>query len=121
MSRQTVIPQLRLTDAARSHSFHVDQPGFTVDWTHQFEPGLPLFMQITRQGQKIFLSGHSGDFHPGGAISCWVPDADATYATLLADGVLPVSPIEEMPWGVRVFVLVAPDHNKLRFGTELPN
>ena len=121
MSRQTVIPQLRMTDAARSHSFYVDQLGFTVDWTHQFEPGLPLFMQITRQGQTIFLSGHAGDCQPGGAVYFWVPDADATYAAFVTHGVLPVKPIENMPWGVREFLLVDPDHNMLRFGTELPN
>ena len=116
---QTVIPQLRMTQADRSLAFYVGQLGFAVDWQHQFEPGFPLFVQLTREGQTIFLSGHAGDCQPGGAVYFWVPDADATYAAFTARGVTPVKPIEDMPWGVREFVLVDPDHNQLRFGTKL--
>ncbi len=121
MSPQSVVPQLRMTDAARAQAFYIDRLGFTVDWTHQFEPGFPLFMQLTREGQTIFLSGHAGDCQPGGAVYFWVPDADAAYTAFIANGVQPVKPIEDMPWGVREFLLVDPDHNKLRFGTELPD
>jgi catechol 2,3-dioxygenase-like lactoylglutathione lyase family enzyme len=121
MSTQTVIPQLRMTDAARTQAFYIDQLGFSIDWQHQFESGLPLFLQITREGQTIFLSGHAGDCEPGGAVYFWVPDADAVYAAFMAKGVKPAKPIADMPWGVREFLLVDPDHNKLRFGTRLPD
>lgn len=120
MSTQTVIPQLRMTDAARTQAFYIGQLGFSIDWQHQFEPGLPLFLQVTREGQTLFLSGHAGDCAPGGAVYFWVPDADACYAAFIAKGVTPLKPIEDMPWGVREFLLVDPDHNKLRFGTKLP-
>ena len=118
MNTQTVIPQLRMTDAVRSQAFYVEQLGFSIDWQHQFEPGLPLFLQLTREGQTIFLSGHAGDCAPGGAVYFWVPDADAVYAAVIAAGVTPAKPIADMPWGVREFQLVDPDHNKLRFGTK---
>ncbi len=121
MSPQSVVPQLRMTDAARSIAFYVGQLGFVIDWQHQFEPGLPLFLQLTREGQTIFLSGHAGDCEPGGAVYFWVLDADALHARFVARGVQPLKPIETMPWGVREFLLVDPDHNKLRFGTELPD
>ena len=121
MSTQTVIPQLRMTDAARTQAFYVDQLGFSIDWQHQFEPGLPLFLQLTREGQTLFLTGHAGDCEPGGAVYFWVPDADATYATFIAKGVKPAKPIHDTDYGVREFLLVDPDHNKLRFGTELPD
>ncbi len=121
MNTQTVVPQLRMTQTDRSLAFYVGQLGFTIDWEHQFEPGLPLFVQLTREGQTIFLSGHAGDGQPGGAVYFWVPDADATYAAFVAKGVQPAKPIEDMPWGVREFLLVDPDHNQLRFGTELPD
>ena len=48
---QTVIPQLRVTDARASLSFYVDGLGFSVDWEHQFEPGFPLFLQLTREAR----------------------------------------------------------------------
>ena len=63
---QTVIPQLRMTDAERSLRFYTEGLGFAEDWRHQFEPGLPLFVQLTRAGQTIFLSGHAGDGNVGG-------------------------------------------------------
>ncbi len=44
MQKQTVIPQLRITNASRSLEFYVNGLGFTVDWEHQFEPGFPLFV-----------------------------------------------------------------------------
>ena len=116
---QTVIPQLRMTQADRSLAFYVGQLGFGIDWQHQFEPGLPLFVQLTREGQTIFLSGHAGDCQPGGAVYFWVPDADATYAAFTAQGVQPAKSIEDTPWNTREFTLADPDHNLLRFGTKL--
>jgi catechol 2,3-dioxygenase-like lactoylglutathione lyase family enzyme len=116
---QTVIPQLRMTDAKRSQAFYLDQLGFTVDWQHQFEPGLPLFLQITREGQTIFLTGHAGDCKVGGAVYFWVPDADACYAAFTAQGVKPVKPIADTDYGVREFLIADPDGNTLRFGTRL--
>lgn len=118
---QTVVPQLRMTESGRSLAFYLNQLGFKTDWQHQFEDGLPLFVQLTRDDQTIFLSGHGGDCQPGGAVYFWVPDVDAVYAEFLSRGVLPLKPIEDMPWGVREFLLVDPDHNKLRFGTRLPD
>lgn len=119
MNPQTVIPQLRMTDAQRSLAFYVDQLGFVVDWQHQFEPGLPLFVQLSRKGQTIFLSGHAGDCAPGGAVYFWVLDADADYEAFTARGVTPLKPIANTDYGVREFLLADPDHNKLRFGTQL--
>ncbi len=55
---QTVIPQLRMTDADRSLAFYA-APGFTVDREHRFEADLPLFARLTRDGQTIFPSGHA--------------------------------------------------------------
>lgn len=46
--QQTVIPQLRINSAVHSLKFYVEGLGFAVDWEHQFEPGYPLFIQVTR-------------------------------------------------------------------------
>ena len=55
---QTVTPQFRMTDARRSLPFYVDGLGFKIDWEHRFEPNMPLFAQLTRDGQSIFI--HAG-------------------------------------------------------------
>ncbi len=62
---QTVIPQLRITSASISLPFYVDGLGFALDWKCQFEPGFPVFAQITRAGQTLFLSEHTGDCQVG--------------------------------------------------------
>lgn len=121
MSRtQTVIPQLRMTDAERSLRFYVDGLGFAEDWRHQFEPGLPLFLQLTREGQTIYLSGHAGDGEVGGAVFFIVADVDAVYAALPDWLALHASPPADMPWGTREMTLTDPDGNRLRFATYPP-
>jgi catechol 2,3-dioxygenase-like lactoylglutathione lyase family enzyme len=115
---QTVLPQLRITNADRSLRFYVDGLGFAIDWQHQFEPGFPFFFQLTRQGQSIFLTEHAGDCQVGGAVYFIVPDADACWAAMALRGVVPTNPLATMPWGTREFVVTDPDGNRLRFASE---
>lgn len=119
MGTQTVIPQLRITNARRSLAFYVDGLGFTVDWTHQFEPGFPLFMQLTRAGQTIFLTEHTGDCEVGGAVYFVVPDVDQCFTEFGTRGVVPMQPPADTPWGTREMLLRDPDGNRLRFACEL--
>ncbi|OYT87705.1 MAG: glyoxalase [Burkholderiales bacterium PBB6] len=116
---QTVIPQLRITNAARSLSFYVDRLGFKIDWEHRFEPGFPLFVQLTRQGQTIFLTEHTGDCQVGGAVYFVVPDAAHCLAEFEQQGVVPTNQLASTPWGTREFLLTDPDGNRLRFASEL--
>ena len=111
---QTVIPQLRMTDATRSLAFYTAL-GFTVDWEHRFEAGLPLFAQLTRDGQTLFLSGHAGDCEVGGAVYFKVADVDACGRAFAATGVAILQPPHDTDWGTREMLLVDPDHNRLRF------
>jgi len=43
-----VIPTLRMFDIAKAREFYLDYLGFQVDFEHRFEPGLPLFLGISR-------------------------------------------------------------------------
>jgi len=112
---QTVIPQFRITDAPRSVAFYVDGLGFAVDWVHQPELALPVFMQLTRVGQTLFLTAYAGDCQPGGAACFVVPDVDAAYREIVARGHVAVAPPVNTPWGRREMVITDPDGNRLRF------
>jgi catechol 2,3-dioxygenase-like lactoylglutathione lyase family enzyme len=115
---QSVIPQLRAASMALSLPFYRDGMGFAVDWQHQFEPGFPLFLQLTREGQTIFLTEHAGDCQPGGAIYFKVPDVDALAGDFSARGIVTVAGPADTEWGTREMSLVDPDGNRLRFATH---
>ena len=118
MQQQTVIPQLRITNASRSLAFYVDGLGFAVDWKHQFEPGDPLFFQLTRAGQTIFITEHSGDCDVGGAVYFLVPNVDDCHAAFVARGLI-IEPPADMPWRNCEMLLTDPDGNRLRFASPL--
>lgn len=115
---QTVIPLLRITDATRSLAFYEQGLGFVVDWKHQFEPGFPLFMQITRQSQTIFLTEHTGDCKTGGAVYFVVPDARSCYDEFVANAIKATELPHDTPWGACEFLLTDPDGNRLTFASR---
>ena len=55
-----------------SKQFYVDGLGFQVDWEHRFEPGFPVFAQVSRDGLAFFLTEHTGDCPVGGLIHLYV-------------------------------------------------
>jgi catechol 2,3-dioxygenase-like lactoylglutathione lyase family enzyme len=118
MQPQSVIPQLRITNAAKSLAFYVDGLGFAIDWKHQFEPGYPLFFQISRAGQTIYLSQHAGDCEVGGAVYFLVPNVDACFSEFVGQKVEFSKLPENTPWGTREMLLKDPDGNRLRFASE---
>jgi len=116
---QQVVPALRITDCARSKAFYVDGLGFHIEWEHRFEPHLPVFMRVSRDGLAFYLTEHEGDCQVGGLVHLYVPDVDAWYAECLRKGV----PVKEAPneslEGLRDMTVVDPDGNQLRIGTRL--
>jgi catechol 2,3-dioxygenase-like lactoylglutathione lyase family enzyme len=115
---QQVVPTFRITDYARSKAFYTDGLGFAVDWEHRFEPGFPVFMQVTREGMALYLSEHEGDCQVGGLVHLYVPDVDAWYEDLRDRDVLVDAPSEDLP-GLRGIEVVDPDGNQLRIYTRL--
>jgi len=59
--RSTHAPIFRIFDEAKAREFYVDFLGFTIDWEHRFEPGLPLYMQVSKDDCILHLSEHHGD------------------------------------------------------------
>lgn len=110
------VPVLRIHDEAIARAFYVDYLGFTVEWEHRFEPGLPLYMRVRRDRAYFDLSEHHGDGTPGSVV--WVPVADlsALHADLakrphprLRPGIDPDAP------GGPTMDIIDPFGNSLRF------
>ena len=77
-------PILRIFDEAKAKEFYVDFLGFKIDWDHRFEPGLPLYLQVSRDGCILHLSEHHGDCSPGAAMRIEVDEIGELHAELTA-------------------------------------
>lgn len=117
----TNTPILRSFDEAEAKRFYVDYLGFALDWEHRFEPGLPLYMQLSRDACVLHVSEHHGDCSPGAAVRIAVEDLAALHAELTARGHPRIRPgIETMAFGTRDMALLDPFHNRLIFTEEAP-
>jgi catechol 2,3-dioxygenase-like lactoylglutathione lyase family enzyme len=62
------IPILRMFDETKAREFYLDFLGFSVEFEHRFEAGLPLYLGISRNGLQLHLSEHHGDASPGSTV-----------------------------------------------------
>ena len=109
------IPILRIFDEAKAREFYVDFLGFKIDWEHRYEPGLPLYMQVSKDGCVLHLSEHVGDCCPGSAMRIWSAELDAFHSELIAKQYKYYRPgIQKMPWG-RDMGVTDPFGNRLIF------
>ncbi len=121
MSLGTVTPILRFFDEAKTREFYLDFLGFNVDWEHRFEDGMPLYMQVSKDGCVLHLSEHFGDCSPGAAIRIATTDVDAYQVELIAKLYKNARPgVEEMPWGGREMSIKDPSSNRLTFFNRSP-
>jgi catechol 2,3-dioxygenase-like lactoylglutathione lyase family enzyme len=118
--QQRVMPTLRMTSYERSKEFYVGRLGFRVDWEHRFEPGFPVFMQVSRDGLAFFLTEHTGDCPVGGLVHLYVPDVDVWFNEFRDNGVAVQEPPDEYLQGLRSMTIQDPDGNKLHICTRLP-
>ena len=118
MALGPVTPILRMFDEAKAREFYVDFLGFQVDWEHRFEPGMPLYLQVSREGCILHLSEHHGDCCPGAALRIGVDDVDTYHAELAVKVYGYARPqVEEAPWGAREMTVKDPFGNRLVFTT----
>jgi uncharacterized glyoxalase superfamily protein PhnB len=116
MSFHPPTPILRIFDEAKANEFYVGWLGFTVDWQHRFEPGTPLYMQISRGDCKLHLSEHHGDSTPGSAIRILVDDLEAYHQELTAKQYKYYRPgLQDQEWGSREMSVQDGFGNKLIF------
>jgi hypothetical protein len=87
-----------------------------VDWEHRFEPGLPLYLQVSRGGCVLHLSEHHGDCCPGAALRIEASELDAFHRELLAKNYGHARPgLQETPWGSIDMSIHDPFGNRLTF------
>ncbi|WP_202423957.1 glyoxalase superfamily protein [Duganella lactea] len=116
-----ITPILRCFDEAKTREFFLDFLGFQVDWEHRFEDGLPLYMQVSRDGCVLHLSEHHGDCSPGAALRITTSDVDAYQRELIAKQYKNARPgVEEVPWGGREMTVRDPSGNRLVFVNRQP-
>ena len=109
-------PILRIFDEAKAKEFYVAFLGFKVDWEHRFEPGLPLYLQVSRGDCVLHLSEHHGDASPGAALRIETHSLDDFHRELTAKAYKYARPgIEETPWGSRDMTVHDPFGNRLTF------
>lgn len=116
-----VVPILRIFDEAKAREFYVDWLGFTVDWEHRFEPGTPLYMQVSRDGLVLHLSEHHGDTTPGTRVYIESDMVEALHREFNDKKYKYNRPgICKTPWGTVSVEVADPFGNKLTFEQQLP-
>ncbi len=113
-------PILRIFDEAKAREFYLDFLGFKLDWAHRFEPGLPLYLQVSRDSCVLHLSEHHGDACPGAALRIETGDIAAFHRELLAKTYTYARPgLQEMPWGSVDMSIHDPFGNRLTFTSAI--
>jgi catechol 2,3-dioxygenase-like lactoylglutathione lyase family enzyme len=101
-----------VSDVDRAKTFYADAVGFTAEHDHQVQDGL-RFVQLTPPGSACSIAIGEGltDVTPGTTqgLQIVVGDAAAAREELAGRGV-PVSDVQEFPWGKFVF-FADPDGN----------
>lgn len=109
-------PILRIFDETKAREFYVGYLGFRIDWEHRFAPGMPLYLQVSRDGCMLHLSEHHGDACPGAALRIETGDLDDLLRELQQKHYgYAHATIEPMPWGSRDMSLRDPFGNRLTF------
>lgn len=110
------IPILRMFNDKMAREFYVGFLGFSVDWENRLEPGLPLYMQVSRGDCRLHLSEHHGDCSPGAGVRVDIGDLDAFREEVTGRQYAYARPgIEDMPWGTREMMVTDPFANRLIF------
>ncbi|MFC3803450.1 glyoxalase superfamily protein [Cohnella sp. GCM10012308] len=113
---ERIIPILRIFDEAKAKTFYIDFLGFSLDWEHRFEPDMPLYMQVSKDGIQIHLSEHHGDCSPGAAIRVHTSGVRELQKELIGKKYAYARPgLEKTPWNSEECTVTDPFGNRLVF------
>lgn len=116
------IPIIRIFDEEKAKDFYLNFLGLSLDWEHRFEPGFPIYMQVSRGALVLHLSEHSGDCTPGSKTFVNVNDVESLFKEITAKNYPYSRPsLETAPWGDKCFTVIDPFSNKLLFNGVTTN
>lgn len=117
-----ITPILRIFSVEKAKEFYVDYLGFKIDWEHRFEPDLPLYMQVSRDGFILHLSEHHGDCCPGSTVYVTMTGIKEFHEELKAKNYNYLRPgLESTPWNTLSVVVTDPFGNRIRFNEGKSN
>lgn len=110
------VPILRIFDVQKAKEFYCDYLGFKVDWEHQFEPGLPKYIQVSREGLRLHLSEHYGDASPGARVFVEMTGVEDLHREVTSKGYRYLRPgLQDEFYGARSMQVVDPFGNRISF------
>ena len=113
---QPAIPIFRIFSEEKAREFYLDFLGFRLDWEHRFEPDMPIYMQVSRDGLTLHLSEHHGDGTPGSVTFVRMKGLDSFHADIMSKGYKYLRPgIEDREWNAREMTVIDPFGNRIRF------
>ncbi|MGH1539775.1 MAG: glyoxalase superfamily protein [Arenicella sp.] len=119
MNFSEVTPIIRIFDEVKAKEFYIEYLGFSVDWEHRFEAGLPLYLQISRGDCVLHLTEHHGDCCPGAAMRIKTTGLKEFHEELHQKNPNYGPGIERMPWGTDDLSVKDPFGNRLTFCSEI--
>ncbi|MCU0253048.1 MAG: glyoxalase superfamily protein [Acidobacteria bacterium] len=121
-----IVATLRCRTIDASLAFYTGVLGFRC--VARVGEGDPAFVELVREGSRLFLSSHAGDGAFGQAVAITTDDVDGLFRALRARGLAtpgdPEAPREvhegplDQAWGTREFYVRDPDGHSLRFVQE---
>ncbi len=113
---ERTIPVLRIYALDKALEFYVGFLGFSVDWEHRFEPGAPVYMQVSRDGLTLRLSEHHGDGTPGSVVFVATAGVRALHRELNDKKYRHNRPgLEVRDWGSTELTVIDPFSNRIVF------
>ena len=107
---EKIMPELPLTDVSAGVAHYRDVLGFSVNY-QQHDIGV-----MDRDAVRLLLIARTERYTGIGSCYVYVQDADTLHAELVAKGANVQGKPVDRPWGLREFIILDPEGNRLTFG-----
>jgi uncharacterized glyoxalase superfamily protein PhnB len=122
MTGTKVIPVLRIFDYKKAIEFYIDWLGFEIQWEHEFEPGMPKYLEVKKDDIIFHLSEHHGDGTPGTHVFIWCQGVREFHKELIDKKYHYNRPgLEETFYGSWCVTVNDPFNNKIGFNEKRPD